>query len=337
MAFCKKCGKQNPDTAKFCIGCGNPLKIKHPETNTVLPNQDDRGINIFVAPKKNKKTIRLISGIILLLAICTSAYFLFFNKKKDLPILMVLPESLKLRSSMSETGEDNVVRSASYGTSVKIIDSTDGWYKVETDGQKGYMHSRYLVSAKDFYETDAILKSAGSIVLTGGENITESRFKKSLLRYFRTHNYIANIPADVKEIYFKDANLTVKQDWRIKSYPAEALAFIKGNFTFSSKKGIAVIIQSITDPSKQKLLVFNYDDAENETGVNEFDEPNIESIGLLKKGNFEYIDKKGHYIKPDVDVVSCSIPGEDAIYDGRGFFFYVFRNGKMEKDFVPHM
>jgi hypothetical protein len=67
MAFCTTCGKQNPDTAKFCTGCGGALQTSIQQPNT-LPT-----------PFKNKGIIIAVAVAIVLLI---GSYFLFFNKSK---------------------------------------------------------------------------------------------------------------------------------------------------------------------------------------------------------------------------------------------------------------
>ena len=73
MSFCTKCGKQNPDTAKFCTGCGATLT---PITATSVPSQP-------VPPQiesKNKNNW-IVIAIIVILGLGIGAYFVFFNKK----------------------------------------------------------------------------------------------------------------------------------------------------------------------------------------------------------------------------------------------------------------
>lgn len=64
MTYCTKCGKPNPETAKFCTSCGGLLSA-----------------SIGSFPKnKNKKW--LIIGSITLIGLLTAAWFIFFNNPK---------------------------------------------------------------------------------------------------------------------------------------------------------------------------------------------------------------------------------------------------------------
>ena len=62
MFYCSNCGKQNPNTAKFCTGCGAILtNTKYSET-----------------PKNNYKVIILVSVFLITIV---ASYFIFFNPK----------------------------------------------------------------------------------------------------------------------------------------------------------------------------------------------------------------------------------------------------------------
>jgi uncharacterized protein YgiM (DUF1202 family) len=312
MSYCTKCGKQNPGIAKYCTGCGIALVLNQSATASV--KQDAEYKRLRTLQSKNRKKILLIAGIIFLIAAGFAAFFLFFKRKKEEAIMMVVPDVLKLRSSKSDAADDNVLGSAAYGASVIILDSSDIWYGVKYDGKKGYMHSKHLCLPKDFVEIKAIIRSAGSMSFEGAQKITESRFKKSLLKYFRIHNYLADIPEDEKEKYFSKEELVSKTAWRIKGSSPEAFAFIKGNFTYSDKKGIAVIIENNSDSSKRKLLVFNYNTDETEASVVEFDEPFLHNIWLGLKDSESYTDLNGNYYRPGFDFIHCNISNKQGIY-----------------------
>lgn len=67
MATCTICGKQNPDTAKFCTGCGGNL-------STTVSQQ--------VINKTNGINKWITTGAIALITIATLVYFLFIEKGK---------------------------------------------------------------------------------------------------------------------------------------------------------------------------------------------------------------------------------------------------------------
>ena len=86
MSFCTNCGKQIPDTAKFCTSCGATLAAK------VVPSQSDAQIIIPPATtqpvyqsaytKTTGKSTWITIAVIALLGFGTAGYFLFFNKKQ---------------------------------------------------------------------------------------------------------------------------------------------------------------------------------------------------------------------------------------------------------------
>lgn len=51
--FCSKCGKDLPDTAKFCDGCGN--SVKKVERNYPIQKEDDSNIKIVEGARKEEK------------------------------------------------------------------------------------------------------------------------------------------------------------------------------------------------------------------------------------------------------------------------------------------
>ncbi|HQV85225.1 MAG TPA: zinc-ribbon domain-containing protein [Chitinophagaceae bacterium] len=77
MAYCTKCGKQNPDTAKFCTGCG-----------TTLPASQDFSSQQFQPTeepaRKTRNTNWFAVGVFILVVLLGGSYFLFFHKpEKD--------------------------------------------------------------------------------------------------------------------------------------------------------------------------------------------------------------------------------------------------------------
>ncbi|MDZ4810927.1 MAG: zinc-ribbon domain-containing protein [Bacteroidota bacterium] len=74
MAYCIKCSKQNPDTAKFCTGCGATLIIANTESIGSA-----KTTNYSTAP--GKKNIWVILTIAAFIVVGALSWFLFFKKK----------------------------------------------------------------------------------------------------------------------------------------------------------------------------------------------------------------------------------------------------------------
>jgi len=76
MAYCIKCGKQNPDTAKFCTGCGGALVAKQETTPAANYPKES-------APTKGKKINWVIFASLGTLLLAAAVYFIFLNKEKS--------------------------------------------------------------------------------------------------------------------------------------------------------------------------------------------------------------------------------------------------------------
>jgi hypothetical protein len=83
MFYCAICGKQNPDTAKFCTGCGTTLKVKADQPTRVADQRDAEYEKVFGKPQGKKKKTWIIIAVIAILGLGTAAYFIFFNKNTN--------------------------------------------------------------------------------------------------------------------------------------------------------------------------------------------------------------------------------------------------------------
>lgn len=77
MPYCTKCGKQNPDTAKFCTGCGATFLTKEETSPSVIYKKP------FSENKKKITATTWLLAAILFIGSATSVYFIFFNSKKE--------------------------------------------------------------------------------------------------------------------------------------------------------------------------------------------------------------------------------------------------------------
>jgi uncharacterized protein YxeA len=194
MAFCNKCGIQNSIEKKFCINCGNtltkfqtqqiPLETEVIENNNIpiASSYENKYEEQFTKPK-NKKLL-IILAIIFILAIGSLTTWYFLSNAKPLFVKFALPNELKLRSSQFDASDANIINAVSYGTEIQVFKEEGEWSTVKVNDQKGFMKSKYLVDGKDFFEINAITRSCGA-----ADTINETRFKKSLLNYFRKNNY----------------------------------------------------------------------------------------------------------------------------------------------------
>ena len=82
MSYCTKCGKQNPDTAKFCTGCGTTLIITPPIVINSLKEQNteqkDSANSIWNTPVEKKfnltRVVIITLALIVFIIICISFF-----------------------------------------------------------------------------------------------------------------------------------------------------------------------------------------------------------------------------------------------------------------------
>ena len=177
MAYCTKCGKQNPDTAKFCTGCGATLTnaIVQPAQQTKIPNASNS-----LKPESNRKnkTTWVIVGTIVLIGLLAGAYFLFFTKKKGDTGSTTVANSDSLstdsgtNNDASTPSNDDQGQASFTNIDGKLVYKSDcfviitGSFSYETDAKtevrrminEGYANAGYLwipdypsLSGKEFY------------------------------------------------------------------------------------------------------------------------------------------------------------------------------------------
>ena len=290
MLFCTKCGAQNTELIKFCTQCGNLIQkkansqinfqkeIKEDAINQVAKEHllSETTDTAYTPTVKNKKFLFFIIISILMFGAIAAWYFLVAGEKGV--VKFVLPNDLKLRNSQFDGSDANIIASLRYGSEVTVLKEEGEWSTVKVDAQTGFMKSKYLVDGRDFFETDAIVRSVGI-----NDTINESRFKKSLLKYFRTNNYTWHVQPQINEKYFDGDAESGKMLWRIKETKGSDRTIVRGKFNGIAKKGIACIIENETG-TERKLLCFIYDEYENELFKAEFADDNFEKLELANKG-----------------------------------------------------
>ena len=139
MSFCTKCGKQNPDTAKFCTGCGAAITVL---TTTPIPPQ----IN---SPSKNR-SLWIIIGIIAFAGLSIGAYFAFFNNNSDKEI------------EQSETKPDQTISGSYPYASQRLLTDEDvknlSQYALRIMRNEIYARHGYIfqnTEMKDYFSTQA--------------------------------------------------------------------------------------------------------------------------------------------------------------------------------------
>jgi uncharacterized membrane protein YvbJ len=206
MPYCKFCGIAVNLNKKFCIECGKPITDQE---NFNIPEQSANIYfeqNITAEATNTLETKRKLGsrkiGILLLVAFiiaCITLGFFILNKKASKKNLVVLAESLNLRSSKDEISKENIINNYVYGTNLEVVSDEGEWFKMKaSDGNEGYMKKLYLDDMSNFIKLNAIISTApeDSIIKK------ETRVKKSLLNYFETNQMIGNITKEDKDNYF---------------------------------------------------------------------------------------------------------------------------------------
>lgn len=75
--FCTKCGKDNPEQSKFCVGCGAPLGV------AVAPQAPSYQPAPPPPPPKQSSPVMMIVVVVVILAVVAGAAFLFLSGKKE--------------------------------------------------------------------------------------------------------------------------------------------------------------------------------------------------------------------------------------------------------------
>ena len=283
MQFCTKCGTQNAGQGKFCTKCGNTLNYAAATVTNESPKiinqqviQPADIVETLPGTASKKKMWLIISAAAVVLIIGFLSWYFIFNKNEIHYSKFVLPSDLKLRSSQFDGSDANIISALTYGTEVTVLKEEGEWSNVKVNEQTGFMKSKYLATGRDFFEADAITRSCGI-----NDTINETRFKKSLLNYFRKNNYTWQITPDINKKYFNDSAATGKTRWRIKEAKPYEKTIVRGKFNGIAKKGIACIIEN-EQKTLTKLLFFIYDENDNEIKNAEYNASNFATLGIAE-------------------------------------------------------
>jgi hypothetical protein len=170
-----------------------------------------------------------------------------------------------------------------YGTMVPVYEINKEWAKVLVDGRKVYLSSDFLVEPEVFYTIEGIFGDTRAADLVKG-----SKYRLALYRYFVAKGFASDIPADIKEKYFKESS--GKEIYKIMSepkgsrYSSVVYADFDGDFTQD-----AALILSHKGSDNKILVIFSFDkkDPLNINKViyeNELEESWM-AIKLAKKGS----------------------------------------------------
>ncbi len=212
--------------------------------------------------KLNKGLLAFI--IIMLVALFTVLGILAYNsyQESQLPRYYNYASSLRLRATQDTIGKDNIIASLPYGTKLLMLDYGNGWSHVKAvtdDGkQEGWVSSDYILDENDFYLLDGIFGNNEA-----REQISQSGYRKALLKYYKRQNYRGFISDEA----YKDLGIEPGSDnremWQIfcgsKTSTSNSVYYCKEYNRYSKNKDMVVVLQN-GNSNAMKLVYFYIDD-----------------------------------------------------------------------------
>ena len=263
--LCTNCNAPNEKgVAKFCEECGAELKLQIQKPPVYVPNpayEQRRDVETEPETSSSSKA-PLFFGILILLIALVLGYVFWgkaYLRDKDATRMYSFANSLALRSSPAGGGDYNMIANIPYGSEVLVYDNGTDWVNCKLNGQEGYASPKYLLNKMDFQELNAILADVDTRTA-----VSQTRFKKALLSYFRDNNLIGKMDVEMqKEVY---GLVTAREVWQLF---AKAETNTSNNVYFSKKSkqnskfnDFACIIKK-ENTNERKILIFSFDDSEN--------------------------------------------------------------------------
>lgn len=280
---------------KVIIDASADKNVAAPETkatnekeqrNNVSPNDTllHTQSEVPAKEKKNNSSLGIILLIVGLVLIAGGVAFWFYRtnvylpakRDAEAPRYYVLARNINMRSTPIFDVEHNKIGSLPYGTEVIVYDSVKSgnmpylygkYAPVDARGKvikdkciEGYLAYDYMATKSDYFLLNSIFGNEDARKM-----LSEARYKKALLDYFKKNNYRGDISSEQIAKYGMSSNLTHAERWQVFCRHEKA----KSNNVYRSRKyrkdskftDLAVIIKNI-DSGERKLLYFVYDDDE---------------------------------------------------------------------------
>jgi hypothetical protein len=269
VIYCSNCNAANEKgLANFCVDCGTELKQvleqkQEPEQRNEHEQNQQQNTHASheEEPLKKSKTpiLLVVAGVLLVVVL---GYFFWgkdYLRDKNAPRMYSFARSLALRSSPAGGGDYNMISDIPYGSEILVYDNGTEWVSCKVNGMEGYASPKYMLNKMDFQELNAILADEDTRTA-----VTQTRFKKALISYFRDHNYIGKMDEIIQtELY---GALSTKEVWQLIAKPEKNISntvyFCKQSKQNSKFNDFACIIKNLAT-SQRKILMFSFD--ENET------------------------------------------------------------------------
>jgi hypothetical protein len=291
VIYCSSCSTCNEKgVANFCVECGAELKqapIVNTEPQHQYEPQQTYQQNNYAEPQEEtvkKSKLPIILGVIgLVIATVVLGYFFWgkdYLRDKNATRMYSFARSLALRSSPAGGGDYNMIGNIPYGSEILVYDTGTEWVNCKVNGQEGYASPKYMLNKIDFQELNAILADEDTRTA-----VNQTRFKKALLSYFRSHNIIGKMDEIIqKELY---GTVSTKEVWQLFAKSEingpNTVYFSKISKQNSKFNDFACIIKNIST-GERKLLIFSFDVNENPTFESEDVAPENGDIVSLEYG-----------------------------------------------------
>ena len=227
-------------------------------------------------PKKGRRILGF--GLIgLLLAAGGFAAWYFWGGETPLAkkqFLYVVADTVYSHDQCSQSMESRLTPFA-YGKAIEVQGLEGTCVTTKVDGKKEFIPKKFLGSAREWQEIDAIYGNEPS-----RELFDNSYEKRALRNYFNRTQIMGYIPQEKqKELYGKPRTREVWQVYGLTE-ESEFSPVAKGRFSWGNAfeteetnrpDDLAVIISEMENRDRRKLLLFNFDEEKVDNFVDEMD------------------------------------------------------------------
>jgi zinc-ribbon domain len=157
MPFCRYCGKENTETARFCVGCGKPVEPLMPASVPQLQNTNTA---------KNKNGLYIMLGVAGLLAVAAGIYFIVQNNKPSgtKEAAPLAPGAVAQNAAVPNNLSTGTTTVPFTNNNPTVINGEDVYKGYETGKFPVYIKSIYKHENKYYLDVDLVQVFEGAAV-----------------------------------------------------------------------------------------------------------------------------------------------------------------------------